>query len=469
MAGLTPAETAAASTAYAEDAIAQRTDEVDPTSRRARHAAEPDDDAARRPTTTIPAPPAESDVPARPRAIGGTGEGGAFPVLAAAAAAVGFTALLFYQLAPLSGALGLVVVGYLSFLVFYTVLVSYENPGPAVRAKVASVIVPSLGFVLLAALVLVVGYVLIRGWESLKHLNFVTQDMSFAGPLDPLTVGGIVHAAIGTLEQIAICLAITIPAGIICAVFLSEFPGTFSRFVRTIVEAMTALPSIVAGLFVYLSYILIWGHWVETHLSERLQWLAPGKSGFAASLALSIMTLPIIVRAADVVLRLVPGHLREASYALGASHWRTVWQVVLPTARSGLATAVILGTARGIGETSPVLLTAGFAASVNLNPFSGPQVSLPLFTFDSVKSPEPSMVARGFGAGAALMLLVLLLFVLARVLGGRGPGNLSKRQLRRRMVASYRDARRFAERSRSRSVVPDSAPAPGGDSEERHV
>ncbi|PZG08649.1 phosphate ABC transporter, permease protein PstA [Micromonospora craterilacus] len=420
--------------------------------------------------TTVPTPPERPAAEWR-RVVRGSGEREFFPVLAAAAAAVGFTVLLFNQLAPLSGILGMIVVGYLSFVAFYTVLVAYENPGPAVRARVVSVIVHSLAFVLVSALVLVVAYVLFRGWDALHHLNFITQDMSSAGPLDPVTVGGILHAAVGTLEQIAICLAITVPAGVICAVFLSEFPGPFSRFVRTIVEAMTALPSIVAGLFIYLSVILIFGRWAQENLPERWQWLAIGKSGFAASLALSIMTLPIIVRAADVVLRLVPGHLREASLALGASHWQTVWRVVLPTARSGLTTAVILGTARGIGETSPVLLTAGFATNFNANPFSGWQVSLPLFTFDAVKSPEPLMVARGFGSGAALMLLVLFLFALARFVGGRGAGNLSKRQLRRRMVASYRDARRFADRERSRAttVVPDSPPVPRSDSEDGHV
>ena len=138
------------------------------------------------------------------------------------------------------------------------------------------------------------------------------------------------------------------------------------------------------------------------------------KSGFAASLALSVMMLPIMIRAADVVLRLVPGNLKEAAAALGAPRWRVVWHVVLPTSRSGIMTAIILGTARGIGETSPVLLTAGYTTGFNLNPFSGPMVSLPLLTFSLTKSPEPGFIARGFGAATVLMLLVLCLFLLAR-------------------------------------------------------
>jgi phosphate transport system permease protein len=146
------------------------------------------------------------------------------------------------------------------------------------------------------------------------------------------------------------------------------------------------------------------------------------------------------------VLRLVPGSLTEASYALGAGHWRTVWHVTLPTARSGLTTSVILGTARGIGETSPVLLTAGSTAAINWNPVEGPMVSLPLLVFEMVSSPEPTMIARGFGAAALLMVLVLVLFALARAFGGRGPGQLTRRQQHRRVIASRRDAERFRRR-----------------------
>jgi phosphate transport system permease protein len=274
------------------------------------------------------------------------------------------------------------------------------------------------------------------------HLNFFTEDMSSTGPLQPLSDGGLLHAIVGTLEQISISLTITVPLGLACAVFLNEVPGRYARFVRTIVEAMTALPSIVAGLFIYATVILI---------------LGVDKSGFAASLALSVMMLPIIIRASDVVIRLVPGSLREASYALGASRWRTVWTVILPTARSGLTTAVILGTARGIGETSPVLLTSGINAGMNADPLHGPQISLPLATFDLVRSPQPNYIVRGFGTAALLMALVLLLFVLARVIGGRGPGELTRNQRHRRVQASRRDAERMSRRVhlRTPAITPD--------------
>src|SRR5262249_28722130 len=148
-------------------------------------------------------------------------------------------------------------------------------------------------------------------------------------------------------------------------------------------------------------------------------------------------------------LRLVPGSLKEASYALGAGQWRTVWHILLPTARSGLVTAVILGAARAVGETSPVLLTAGATNFLNANPFSGSMMSLPLFAFTGVRSSVPSDQARGFGAAMVLLLLVLVIFGIARIAGGRGPGNLTRRQQLRREDRSRRDADRFVSRTRS--------------------
>ncbi|MEV7523388.1 phosphate ABC transporter permease PstA [Streptomyces sp. NPDC091371] len=373
-------------------------------------------------------------------------------LVGAFAAALALTSLFFGRVLPFDAPLGFTVVLYLTFMALYAVLVSLDENGSAVRARLAQVQVHAIAVLLLAGLMFVVGYALVRGWEALSHLSFFTEDMSRAGPLSPLTEGGALHAIVGTLEQIAIALVITVPLGLACAVFLNEVPGRYARFVRTIVEAMTALPSIVAGLFIYATWILALGH---------------DKSGFAAALALSVMMLPIIIRASDVVIRLVPGSLKEASYALGAGQWRTVWTVVLPTARSGLTTAVILGTARGIGETSPVLLTSGIAAGLNANPFEGPQMSLPLATFSLVGYPDKTMIARGFGCAALLMGLVLLLFVLARVIGGRAPGQLSRSQQNRRVLASRRDAERMAAgrrvelgREEPAGAVPQAGAAP---------
>lgn len=389
--------------------------------------------AAERSTTTRTViPDVDGIVPAKRRVLRRVTLDDTFAIVGSLAAAAALSTLLFGWFAPLSGAIGWVVVTYLAFLVFYTVVVSLTGSRETVTDKLITVLLYSAGLALVAALSFVVIYTLFRGREALFfHPNFFTETMELAGPLDPLDVGGILHAIVGTLIQISIALAITVPLGIVTAVFLNEFPGRFARFVRTVSDAMTALPSIVAGLFIYAAVILLFTH---------------QRSGFAAALAISVMMLPIMIRASDVVLRLVAGNLREASYALGAPRWRTVWHVVLPTAKSGLVNAVILGTARGIGETSPVLLTSGATAVLALNPFSGPMISLPLQVFELVKSPEPNMIARGFGTAAVLILLVLVLFTLARAFGGRGPGQLSDRQRKAALESSLRDLRRFEKR-----------------------
>lgn len=391
--------------------------------------------------------PVATDEPIGPRRrmSGATAED-AFNLSGALGAAVAVATLLFGWFTPMTGAVGWAVVTYLLFVVVYALLVALRATGQEVTDRVMTALLYSAAALLIAALVFVVCFAVFRGLPALLNLNSFVQTMEPAGPLDPLSVGGIAHAIVGTLIQISIALSITVPLGIATAVFMNEIGGRFARFVRTISDAMTALPSIVAGLFVY---------------SAVIQLITHERSGFAASLAITVMMLPIVIRASDVVLRLVPGNLREASYALGSSRWRTVWHVVLPTARSGLVTAVILGTARGIGETSPVLLTSGVTAVMNLNPFSGPMISLPLQVFDFVKSPEPNMIARGFGAAATLILLVLLLFIVARVIGGKGPGQLSARQRRARATRSRDDLLRIeGRRSAAALAAPDPSSAP---------
>jgi phosphate transport system permease protein len=258
--------------------------------------------------------------------------------------------------------------------------------------------------------------------------NLYVQDMSNTGPLDPLEKGGILHAILGTVIIVSVALVVTVPLGLACAVFLNETQSRMRGLVRSVVTAMTALPSILAGLFIFATWVLILGF-------ER--------SGFAASLAISIMMLPIIVRSAEVVLRLVPGNLREASEATGAPQWRTVWHVVLPTARSGLVNAVILGVARGVGETAPVLLVSGITSTTNSNPRSNPMMSLPLAVFEFVRSPQPALIQRGFATAAVLMVLVLALFTIARVIAGRPVGRQSKRQARRTLRRSAKDLGRI--------------------------
>lgn len=353
----------------------------------------------------------------------------------AGAAALSLAALLATRVIPSVNLGGFVVLAYVLFLVLYGVLVSLEDDGRAVRDRLASVAVHSLAVLALLTLLDVVGYTFWRGREALPHLNFFITDMRLAGSLDPLTVGGILHGIAGTLIEITIALLITVPLGLAGAVYLNETSGALAHFVRTVVVAMTALPSVLAGLLIYGSWILTLGF---------------VKSGLAAALAISVTMLPIIVRASEVVLRLVPGSMREASLAIGASRWRTAWHVVLPTARSGLTTAVLQAAALGLGETAPVLITAGFGSALNLNPLSGPMDSLPLITFIFSNFPEQTMIARAFGSAAVLVALVLVLFGLARVLGGRPVGELSARAQRTRALQSQRDLARFTDRDLSR-------------------
>src|SRR5262249_16829708 len=381
--------------------------------------------------------------PQRRRSLRGVSRDDLLAATGAVAASLAVTILLFGRIAAFSGLLGFVAVFYILALVIYAVLIAVTNDGPTVRDKVMTAVLYSVAAFVTLSLFSVIVFTLIRGHQALLHSNFFTQDLSSTGDLAPLKTGGVKHALVGTLWMIGIALVVTVPLGLSCAIFLNEVGGRFARFVRTISEAMTALPSIVAGLFIYLTWILTF------HFEH---------SGLAAALALSVTMLPIIIRAADVVLRLVPGNLREASAALGSPSCRTVWHVVLPTARSGLTRGVILGTAWGIGEPAPVLLTAGYTPYLNNNPLHGPMVSLPLLAFVLVKSGLNPLIARGFAAASFLLLLVLALFVLARVIGGRGPGYVSSWKARRIRRASKRDAARFAGLERARgeheAVVP---------------
>lgn len=403
--------------------------------------ADPTIDAPRPARTVLPATQQASAPLPAPRRISGWSRRDALTLAGVAVSSLCTTLLLFGRLTPLSGALGFATTFFVVFVATYAVMSSFTENGPAIVDRTMTVLLAAAAALALFALGSVIVFVLYRAFDAMfsgwfgpvptPRRNFFTQDLSTTGPLDPLDKGGMIHAIAGTLIQTSLSLLFTVPLALTCAVFLNESRSRMAGFVRTIVTAMTALPSIVAGLFIFATWILVLGF-------ER--------SGLAASISISIMMLPIIVRSADVVLRLVPGSLREAAAALGAPQWRTVWHVVLPTARSGLTTSVILGVARGIGETAPVLLTAGYTATLNLNPQSNAMVSLPLAAFKLVSSPQETQIARGFGAAAVLMIIVLVLFSLARILGGRPAGRLSKRQVRRRAAQSLADLARIEGR-----------------------
>jgi phosphate transport system permease protein len=360
-------------------------------------------------------------------------------IVGALLAAVASTGLLWQEISPFSGLIGAVIVAWILFVCYYAVLVSFDENRMTVRDRLSMVVVQSLAVLVFGALVFVIIYTFVQGWPALVHLNFYTQDGRFGGSLTPLTQSGASEAVVGTLIELGIAMGIALPFGLLAAVFMNEVPGRYSRFIRIIVDAMTAMPDILAGLFVFSILVL-------THTAG---------SGFAAACALAITALPIICRASDVVLRLMPGGLTEAAYALGANQWRTVRLVTLPTVRSGLATAVILGAARAIGETAPVLLTSVASTYMTTNPF-GKVNSLPLMAYTSVQEPSPLEISRGFGSASLLLVLVLVLFSVARWLGGRGPGQLSRGQQRRRAAASRRDAARYIHREQTAIAVAES-------------
>jgi phosphate transport system permease protein len=255
----------------------------------------------------------------------------------------------------------------------------------------------------LVPLALIIYYLLYKGLGSWSG-SFFTSDPNgefFGSP------GGIRSAILGTLEIVALATLIAIPIGIGVALFLTEYgkESRFANLVRYFVDVMTGVPSIVFGLFIYIVLVI-------SHVGGA------GFTGWKGSLALSLLMLPIVIRSAEVVLLLVPASLREAALALGASRWRIITKVVLPTAAPGLVTGSLLAIARGMGETAPLLFTvsAAFGATANL----GAQMNtLPVQIFTDITSPRDAVVARAWGAALTLVALVLILNLIARAVSRR--------------------------------------------------
>jgi phosphate transport system permease protein len=354
--------------------------------------------------------------------------GGADPelvthVVGAVLGALGLTWMVYERLIPMTGVIGFWLCWYAAFLMLFAAMSATTLDRVGVIDRMVGALVTTAGIIMVACLVGIVVFTFVRGKEALSHWNFYTKTTAYIGPEAPLNQGGVVAAMVGTLEQVALSVVLSVPLAIATAVYLSEVRGGLARMVRTVVEAMSAVPTIVAGLFIYSMLILKFGQ---------------DRSGFAASLALCISMIPVVCTTAEVVLRLVPNGLREASLALGTTQWQTVRRVVLPTARPGLVTAVLLGVARVIGETSPVLLVAGSTNELNADPMHGPMLSLPLFAFTQMKMPLDTAIARAFGSCVVLLVLVVVLFGLARILGGRPPGHISPRRQRRLAAARAR-------------------------------
>jgi phosphate transport system permease protein len=257
--------------------------------------------------------------------------------------------------------------------------------------------------VALIPLVLIVYYLIHKGAGSLSG-SFFTSDPNgnfFGNP------GGIRSAILGSLEMVGLATAIAVPIGIAVALYLVEYgkQSWFANLVRYFVDVMTGVPSIMFGLFVYIVLVVS----------------KVGGVGFAAwkgSIALALLMLPIVTRAAEVVLLLVPNDLREAALALGAPRWRIIRRVVLPTAAPGLVTGSLLAIARGMGETAPLLFTVStaFAATGNLN---NQMNALPFQIFNDIQSPRSAVIARAWGAGLTLVVLVLILNLIARGISRR--------------------------------------------------
>jgi phosphate transport system permease protein len=344
----------------------------------------------------------DDDLPDAPRSVTASTADDRLCIVGSFFGSLGLSYLLYHEILPFSGKIGFFVFWFVAYILMYAGVTSLAHPGPIVRDRVWSAVITGAAGLVGVALISTVVYTIYKGHQAFDHKDFLIKGAAGVSPTAPLKDGGVVHAIVGSAIELGIATGVSLPLGIGTAVFMVEVGGKFARVVRTVVEAMTALPDILAGLFIFAVLILKLGF---------------AREGFCAAMALSVMMLPIIARSADVALRVVPGGLREASLALGASQWRTVWQVVLPTAKSGLATAVILGMARAVGETAPVLITSGASTFFNKNPFNGNEMnSLPLYIYTAVRSPETTFQERGYGAAIALLLFVLILFFVARYL-----------------------------------------------------
>jgi phosphate transport system permease protein len=259
-----------------------------------------------------------------------------------------------------------------------------------------------LGIALLLAVIplaMILAVIVINGLPALNW-EFLTSTFNFSRRTPG---GGYLHGLVGTLYMGGLATLMAIPAGIAAAIFLTEFPRhRLAAPVRFFSDVMTGVPSVFVGLFVY------------TILVRQI-----GFGTFVGALSLAIIMLPIVVRSAEEILRLVPGELKRASYALGARHWQTVLGVVLPTAAPGLVTVSMLAVARALGETAPLVLTALAAQSVVLDFQGGGQTALPLLIFREARGAFEAGQQRAWAGALELMALVLVLTVVARLLGAR--------------------------------------------------
>ncbi|WP_313358195.1 phosphate ABC transporter permease PstA [Corynebacterium variabile] len=273
------------------------------------------------------------------------------------------------------------------------------------KDRTATVIVYAMMGVALIPLIWVLVVLVAKGLPAVLDVGWWSFDM--AGQLSNQAGGGISHAIIGTLTQALVTTVISVPVGVLTAVYLVEYSrgGWLGRVTTFMVDILTGVPSIVAALFVYALWIALFGF---------------SRSGFAVSLALMLLMVPVIVRNTEEMLRIVPMDLREAAYALGVPKWKTIVRIVLPTALSGIITGIMLAVARIMGESAPVLILVGATPVINWNVMEGNQNSLPLFMLEMYKlQADDQVLARLWGAALTLVLIIAGLNLAARFISHR--------------------------------------------------
>ncbi|MEI6845168.1 MAG: phosphate ABC transporter permease PstA [Actinomycetes bacterium] len=307
---------------------------------------------------------------------------------------------------PLKGKLAYILVFFAAYIMidFASTFIKVGRQG-AVDAVFRAVVTMAVA-IAVTPIISILITVWLRGHKGL-HIGLFTTDMRSTAYTDPINQGGLLHAIIGTFLLVFFAMIISVPIGILTAIYLTEIRGKFTRPISFLVQAMSGVPSIVAGLFIYAAILL--------PLTKKL-------NGIEGSLALAILMIPTVARMSEEVLKLIPSDLREAGVALGGTQWRSVAMVVVPAARSGLITAVILGIARVAGETAPLLLLTGGSGSKNYNMFKDSMGSLPNYIWQCFATGTPESITRAWAGILVLLVIVVVLFAAARTLGNRKVG-----------------------------------------------
>ena len=311
------------------------------------------------------------------------------------------TTFVIVAATPMKGKLAYFFLFFITWLAIDSIFVLRKSGAKGVRNGLAEKIAFLGALMVMMAVASILWSVISRGFSGL-NVAYFTETMRNASMFDPIGMGGIAHAIFGTLFLIAIAIFISVPMGILTALYLTEIKGKAAGFIEFLVQAMSGVPSVVAGLFIYAAIIL------NTPLRP---------SAFLGGLALTILMVPTVTRTAQEVLNLVPQDLREAGLAMGATQWKTVALVVVPAARSGLITAVILGIARIAGETAPLLFTVGTFDAFNFNPVVGQNSALPVIIWSGLNGGSAESIQRAWSAILILLIVVLVIFVSARIFG----------------------------------------------------